>query len=321
MTVDRESDGGSGPSIVVVGEALIDIVDDGSPREIPGGSPANVALGLGRLGAPVEFVTWLGDDDRGHRIAAHLEASGVRLAAGGTGAAHTSTATVRLASDGQPRYEFDVQWDPPRVAETPGWLHVGSIGAFLQPGASTVRDLVTRTASAGGVVSFDPNIRPALLPAPAQAREDFERLAAQTNVLKLSDEDAAWLYPACDTDEVVDRVLQLGVELVVVTSGPRGSVLATRAERVLVPGVSVVVADTVGAGDTYMAALIWQLARKSTSRISALDARDLASIGATSTLAAAITVSRRGADLPSDVDLAGVLPVKTWPVKTWPVET
>lgn len=289
--------------ITVAGEALVDIVLDGTPREIPGGGPANVALGLGRLGSPVEFVTWLGDDDRGHRIAEHLQASDVRLASGVFGAERTSSATVRLADDGQPTYEFDVAWDIPPVAHAPRWLHVGSIGAFLEPGGTKVLDLVRATEDAGGTVSFDPNIRPALLGDPDDARARFVELAQSTDVLKLSDEDAAWLFPGDDTDAVLDRLLAFGVALAVVTVGSAGAVLATPRGRVAVPGERVAVVDTVGAGDTFMATLVWQLDSGDVT-LGALDDAALTTLGRTCTKAAAVTVSRRGADLPTAAEIA-----------------
>ncbi|WP_123291694.1 carbohydrate kinase [Curtobacterium sp. PhB78] len=292
--------------ITVAGEALVDIVHDDATREIPGGSPANVALGLGRLGAPVEFATWLGDDARGQQIADHLEASGVELVPGVFGATKTSTATIRLAPDGQPTYEFGIEWDLPHLPQTPRWLHIGSIGAFLQPGAGKVRELAQRTAAAGGTVSFDPNIRPALLGDPAAARVWFEQLAADASVLKLSDEDAAWLYPGDSANAVLERLLKLGVMLGAITSGAAGATLATTRERVTVPSERVDVVDTVGAGDTYMATLIWQL-QDNTITLDALDSIALTRLGQVSTSAAAITVSRRGADLPTADDVLAAL--------------
>lgn len=290
--------------ITVAGEALVDIVHDEAAREIPGGSPANVALGLGRLGAPVEFATWLADDARGHQIAGHLEASGVELVPGVFGATRTSAASVRLAPDGQPTYAFSIEWDLPHLPHTPRWLHIGSIGAFLQPGAGRVRQLVRRTAAAGGIVSFDPNIRPALLGDAATERAWFELLAADATVLKLSDEDAAWLYPGDSADAVLDRLLELGATLAVVTTGAAGATLATTRARVAVPSDRVDVVDTVGAGDTYMATLIWQL-QDTIVTIDALDSSALTRLGQVSASAAAITVGRRGADLPTVDDVLG----------------
>ena len=292
----------TGYPITVAGESLVDVVHDGRTREVPGGSPANVALGLARLGTPVEFATWLGDDARGHRIADHLRASGVQVVDDAFGATRTSSAVVRLAPDGQPTYEFDIEWDLPDLPRTPRWLHVGSISAFLEPGAGKVSELARRTAADGGTVSFDPNIRPALLGRPADGRRTFERLAAVADVVKLSDEDAGWLYPGLGADAVLDRLLEIGVELAALTTGAAGSIVTTATERVTVPGGRVDVVDTVGAGDSYMATLIWQLQTRGAA-VGPISRDSLRELGRLSTRAAAITVARRGADLPTRDDL------------------
>lgn len=288
--------------ITVIGEALIDIVDPTPQGEIPGGSPANVALGLGRLGVPVEFVTWLGDDERGHRIAAHLEASHVRIPDSVFQARHTSTATVTLGTDGQPTYVFDIDWNVPSTTKKTDRLHVGSLGAFLEPGADAVRDLVKETKRAGGFVSIDPNIRPALLMDSAGVRIRFEELAAGADVVKLSDEDAHWLYPETEPDHVLDHLHQLGVQMAVLTAGVRGSTLSTALESVFVPAHATRVVDTVGAGDTYMATLLWLLEQVADD-LDHLSGEDLNRIGSICAEAASITVSRSGADLPWAAEL------------------
>ncbi|PCN48752.1 carbohydrate kinase [Curtobacterium sp. 'Ferrero'] len=312
--------------MTVAGEALVDVVHGDSGRgddvrEVPGGSPANVALGLARLGCDVEFATRFADDERGRRIAEHLRASGVRIAPGSAGAGRTSTATVRLGPGGQPRYEFDITWDLPGLDETPAWLHVGSIAAFLEPGADSVLDAARQTSAAGGSVSFDPNVRPALLGPRAEVLARVEELSALASVAKLSDEDAAWLWPELgDADAVLDRVLALGAGLAVVTAGSAGSVLASPTHRVHVPAAHTSVVDTVGAGDTYTAALVWQLTRQpdtsadatadtqqdERTRLGGLDSPTLLGLGRTCSRAAAVTVARRGADLPTADDLVPV---------------
>lgn len=290
-------------AITVVGEALVDIVGPSLEDEIPGGSPANVALGLGRLGVSVDFVTWLGDDARGHRIASHLEASDVRLPDSAFQAKRTSTAAVTLRPDGQPAYLFDIDWSIPAVAGTPERLHTGSLGALLEPGADAVRDLVLRTRAAGGSVSLDPNIRPALLADALRVRARFEELAAAADIVKLSDEDAEWLYPDEAGDAVLGRLHELGVRVAVLTAGASGSTLSTSRESVVVPARATAVVDTVGAGDTYMAALLWQI---DPGELERLTGEDLIRIGSTCAEAAAVTVSRTGADLPWAFELRAV---------------
>lgn len=295
--------------ITVIGEALVDIVPHhGSTTEIPGGGPANVALGLGRLGVPVEFMTWLSRDERGRRVTQHLEASGVHLTIGSHGASRTSTAEVELDASGQPRYHFQISWDlPAEAVPSAPWIHIGSIGAFLEPGATRVLHIVEASRRAGYTVCFDPNVRPALMPGVEQARTRFERLASCTNVLKLSDEDAEWLYPGLTTDAVIDRLHELGPVLVVLTRGATGSVLSTTATRVEVGVVRTDVVDTVGAGDTYMAALLWQLLAERMGQL-AWSRQRLEEIGRVCARAAALTVAREGAALPSLDELSPLLP-------------
>lgn len=287
-------------TITVIGEALVDIVPaDGRSREIPGGGPANVAFGLARLGVPVNFWTWIGNDERGRRIAAHLQTSGVHLTEASRQAARTSTARVSVDSAGVPSYHFDVSWDlPDDRAPGTDWIHIGSIGAFLEPGAEKVRNIVAAARRTGSLVSFDPNIRPALMGDHDQAVMSFEHLAAACDVVKMSDEDAEWLYPGASADAMLDSLHGYGVRLAALTRGADGSVLSSGADHVPVASPQVSVTDTVGAGDTYMTALLWQLIERPQDGF-ALSQDDLAAMGDICARAAAITVSREGADLPT----------------------
>ena len=152
-------------SFVVVGEALVDVVVpvDGESHEAVGGSPLNVAVGLSRLEVPTTLVTRIGEDRHGEMLQGHLRDSGVTLSDGSLVAgATTSTATAHLDEHHAATYDFDLVWDLPsqRLDEdTPG-MHVGSIGAGIEPGRAVVADLVKQAVTAGVFVSFDPNIRP-----------------------------------------------------------------------------------------------------------------------------------------------------------------
>jgi fructokinase len=283
--------------VVVLGEALIDVVvrDGKEPSEHVGGSPANVALGLARRGIEVTLITSIARDRRGQLIARHLEESGVRLSHSSFLAERTSAATAHIAADGSATYDFDIVWrlpaDLPRRAAAV--VHTGSIAAFLEPGASVVRNQLRIAADA--VVTFDPNIRPALVGSHAEAVATFEETAALATLVKLSDEDAEWLYPGRDVAEVLDRILAVGPDLAVVTRGGAGSVLAARGLSVEVPSERVQVVDTIGAGDTYMASLIASVLEGAAEQLT----RDsLERMGRDAAHAAAITVSRPGADLP-----------------------
>ncbi len=171
-------------------------------------------------------------------------------------------------------------------------VHTGSIAAFLQPGADSVQQLLH--ASGAEIITFDPNIRPALMPSRGEARRIFEAIASIVTALKMSDEDAAWLYPDLGQDAVIDAVLSLGPKLVAVTRGGEGAVMATQDHLVEIPAPAVNVVDTVGAGDTFMAALIRSLLEAGLPE----DRGALRDFGQDAVRAAAITVSRAGADLP-----------------------
>jgi fructokinase len=290
------------PDVVVIGEALVDVVTSFEGTvEHPGGSPMNVAYGLGRLGVRTALLTSIGDDDRGRAIEAHILGAGVSLVPGSKSFGSTSSAIATLAADGSARYAFDIRWELPPVAPTylPKVLHTGSIATFLAPGAGTVKRLLEK-GHRECMVTYDPNIRPALLGSHAEAKAIFEDLVPLTDVVKLSDEDAQWLYPSLPLDDIAARVLSLGAGLAVITKGSEGSLLVTRQARLAVPSLQTRVADTIGAGDSYMAALIFGLLNR---RTEGLPLPVLERIGRLASLAAGITVSRAGANPPTVEEL------------------
>lgn len=243
--------------VLVVGEALIDIIDTAAGAvEFPGGSGLNVAFGLGRLGVSTSFLTALGKDERGTRIQEHLASAGVTMLPGGAGhLPRTSTATALLDSSGSAEYDFDIRWELPQLSLPirQKVLHTGSLATFLEPGAKQVRALLE---SFSGLITYDPNIRPTLLPDHAATLRTFEESAALSTVVKLSSEDAQWLYPQWSPTAVGHHLLGLGPEAAIITDGGSGSYLWSKTAHVHVPARSVTVKDTVGAGDSYMSALI-----------------------------------------------------------------
>jgi fructokinase len=268
-------------TVLVVGESLVDVVrrTDGSVVERPGGSPLNVAVALARLGEQVQLLTALGDDAHGSLVREHLAASGVAVLAAPL--PRTAAAQAALDGSGAATYLFDIAWDlgGAPAPDTPDWLHVGSIGTVLQPGASQVAALVDKHRGTCPI-SFDPNCRPVLTPEPDLAA--VEALVAQCDVVKLSDEDAAFLLPGLTFEEVLRRWRGLGPRLVVLTRGADGAVALTdELQEIAVPPGDPVV-DTVGAGDTFMAGLI--ATRGESCDVAAAAAR--------------VTVSRVGADPP-----------------------
>ncbi|MGZ6761595.1 MAG: carbohydrate kinase family protein [Gaiellaceae bacterium] len=304
---------------VVVGEALIDLVGQRGGRTLtahPGGSPANVALGLARLGVPVTLKTRLGRDAFGEMISAHLEASGVRVDGGAEGGVSTSLAIATLAA-GVASYDFRIDWDVETLAPVPietRCLHTGSLATVLPPGKASVVDLVEREHKRGRVtVSYDPNVRPALLGDAARARPDIERLVALSDVVKVSDEDLRWLYPDRRDEDVAQAWLASGPALVVVTRGGAGVYAVSAGWELPRRAVPIDLVDTVGAGDSFTSGLLDGLHRAdlvSGARRDALAAIDEATLGSVvdaAALIAAITCSRPGADPPTRAEVDAAL--------------
>lgn len=241
---------------LVIGEALIDIVEGSEVRGLVGGSPANVAVGLARQGHDVRLLTRIGRDDRGARIAEHLAAAGVALTTDSWTEGATSTAVARLRPDGSAQYAFDIDWTIPAPdLDGIGLLHTGSIALFLDPGGETVLDALQRAAGSA-LVTLDPNIRPALVGDRRAALVRFAQAAASADLVKLSDEDAAWLYPGMLPEEALAEVATYGPRIVVITRGSEGAMALGAGGIVEVPAIDVDVVDTIGAGDAYMASLI-----------------------------------------------------------------
>ncbi|GAA2715544.1 carbohydrate kinase [Micromonospora olivasterospora] len=255
---------GPAGGLLVVGEALVDVVHgrDGSVRRHPGGSPANVAVGLARLDRPVHLLTRTGDDPDGALVRGHLRAAGVRLVGGGVDGRRTATAAAFLDATGAARYEFDLHWelpgDPP-LPEPILALHVGSVGAYLEPGAGAVGRIV-RDLRGRATVSYDPNVRPALAADPGRARDRIAATVALSDVVKVSDEDLAWLRPGVAPEAVAAEWLASGPAVVVVTQGARGSFALSRDGVTRAPARPVTVVDTVGAGDAFTVVLLDTLA-------------------------------------------------------------
>ncbi|NOV96476.1 carbohydrate kinase family protein [Isoptericola halotolerans] len=295
--------------VLAVGEALVDVVHraDGSRSEHPGGSLANVALTLGRLGREARLATWLGPDERGDAVRGWLAESGVTTTPGSDGAERTSVAQATLDAAGSATYEFDLAWRvPPGASATDETLavHTGSIAAVLEPGASDVRALV-ETARATSTITYDPNARPVLMGEPTAARAQVESLVRLSDVVKVSDEDLEWLAAGtAPLDVARSWVHDLGAALVVVTFGGDGATAVTRSGEVHEASRPVTVVDTVGAGDSFMGALLdglWSSDLLGADRREALRTIDAATVEALlgrCAAVAAVTVSRAGANPP-----------------------
>lgn len=304
---------------IVVGEALVDLVGQRGGRTLaahPGGSPANVALGLGRLGVPVTLKTRLGRDSFGEMIRGHLEASGVRVDGGPGEGVSTSLAIATLAA-GIASYDFRIEWDVGDLSPLPvetRCLHTGSLATALAPGKDSVVDLIQREHERGRVtISYDPNVRPALLGEPARARPDIERLVTLSNVVKVSDEDLRWLYPDRSDEEVAQDWLALGPALVVVTRGGAGVYAVAADVELRRDAVPIDLVDTVGAGDSFTSGLLDGLHRADLvgaarrDALAGIDRATLESVVEEAALIAAITCSRPGADPPTRAEFDAAL--------------
>lgn len=303
---------------LVIGEALIDIVSrDGTiTGEHVGGSPLNVAIGLGRLGRTVDFLTHIGRDDRGRRIVEYVEASGVQLVSGSQDASQTPTALAHLDASGAATYEFDIEWALSGTPEAapPIVAHTGSIAAFLSPGCLATAALLDAYRMSA-TISYDPNVRPALIDDHDEAVNRINRLVEKADVVKASDEDLQWIDPDRSPEQIAQAWLALGPSIVAVTKGGEGSFAVCAAGSVAVAAEPVTVIDTVGAGDSFMTGLIdalWSLDLLGADRRGALAAIDTTALDVVlraAALASALTVTRAGADLPDRAALQRGLPV------------
>jgi fructokinase len=318
---------------VVVGEALVDLVGQRGSRTLvahPGGSPANVALGLARLGDQVTLVTRLGRDALGEMVSGHLRSNGVRVEGGPGQGSSTSLAIATLAA-GIATYDFRIEWDVGELAPLPieaRCLHTGSLATALAPGARSVEDLMGRERGRGRVtISYDPNVRPGLLGSPAQARPAIERIVGLCDVVKVSDEDLYWLYPGRRDEEVAREWIGRGPGLVVVTRGGQG-VYATTADLELSrPALPIDLVDTVGAGDSFTSGLLDGLRRADLiggprrAALASIDESTLISVLDAAALVAAITCSRPGADPPTRAEVDAAHPARTSTTRTAPLGT
>lgn len=306
--------------IIVAGEALIDL----SPTWVegrlayiphPGGSPYNVAMGVGRLGAPVRFLGRISSDGFGQLLRSHIRHSGVDLEYVVEGPELTTLALVTPTESGE-FFSFycqntaDTLLRPPDLpAQLPegAVLHVGSISLLLEPTASTLESLMAREAGRR-LISLDPNVRPFLIPDKAAYLGKLEGWLSRADLVKVSQADLEWLYPGRELEEVAAAWKAYGPALVIVTQGGRGAFTWVGEEILRVAAPKITVADTVGAGDSFMGALLawlWRagaLSRAALERLSPEQVRELLGFAVR---VAAITCTRPGADPPWKEEVTG----------------
>jgi fructokinase len=288
-------------SIWVGGEVLIDVLPTGP---VVGGGPANTAKALARLGHGVQFVGGLSIDAYGQMAQKELERDGIDLSLAHESSKPTSTATVKLDSsgsatytfliDGTATFDFSPSWLPDPERLKPSVLHIGTLATVVEPGASVLFDWAIKCAEFAPIV-FDPNVRPSFMDDREKYCQAVEKWVAISSVVKLSDEDIAWLYPNETMDEVAHRWLAGETSLVVITRGAKGIIGYTHGAQEEVDGAKVVVVDTVGAGDTVGAIIVEAVVQHS---VAGVVGQVLVDVLHKAAVAAGITVSRAGAQPP-----------------------
>jgi fructokinase len=305
----------SRPLVTVIGEALIDLVPDGAPGNYQahaGGSPFNVAVALARLGNRTALMARLGDHGFAQILRERAASEGIDLGAAARAAEPATLAVVSLDGPGQASYEFysngtaDWQWTIAELRKRPSdseVLHFGSIASWTPPGSKRIDQLVREARARKAVlVSYDPNVRPAVLASPSRGRTLVERSVQSAHVVKASREDLEWLYPSRSLDEVCGRWNELGAALVVITDGARGAI----AYREAIPplrrlGRQVQVVDTIGAGDSFTAGLLSGLVRRrlhTPEHLAGISESALVEVLDEAVLVSSITCERVGADPP-----------------------
>jgi fructokinase len=306
----------------VCGEALFDVFATAlTPTGLTldarlGGSPFNVAVGLQRLGQQAALVTPLSSGFLGQRLAQALREEGVDLSLAPPTTAPTTLSLVGVDPAGLPSYAFygegcaDRALNPDILERWPAdvdAIHLGSYAAVVGQTAKTLRLLVERERHRS-LIAYDPNVRLNVQPDLQVWRDQLQWMLPRAHVLKVSEEDLGLLYPGQAWEPWADQAVQAGVRLVVVTRGEHGAYARTASVSLQVPPVAVQVVDTVGAGDTFQAAMLAGLAeqgRLSAAGLQGLDAPALQALLGFAAQAAAKTCGRRGADLPHRPELPG----------------
>ena len=285
----------------VCGEVLIDLIPDGTERKaVVGGGPANTAKALSKLGITTQFIDGISTDKYGQMVLKELQKDGALLDFIKFSDKPTCLAIVSLNSKGGATYEFVIDntatfdfshsWLPDAVQKKPSLLHIGTLVTVIEPAASVLFDWANKVAKVAPIV-FDPNIRPAVMSDRQQYVRQVERWVSISNAVKVSDDDIYWLYPGQDLDQVAKRWLGMGPELIVLTFGDKGLVGYRENEKISVDAKKVVVADTVGAGDTVGAILVEAIIESSLNN---LTGPSLSAMLDRAAKAASITVSRTG---------------------------
>ncbi|WP_423921632.1 PfkB family carbohydrate kinase [Candidatus Poriferisodalis sp.] len=291
--------------IVCCGEALVDVLDGDDTRSVPGGGPMNAAIAAARLGAPSAFVGRVSTDASGERIWSHLQHNGVDLRGCERGPEPTARAIINLAPT--PSFQFegdstaDTALEAANLAALGAGLHIlhgGTLGMFRGRTADVLASLAERH---DGLVSLDPNVRPAIIDDRGRWDHFHQRWLDVTDLYRASDEDLAWIWPGRATDDCAAELLAGRSATVIVTRGRQGVTVYTAEGELDLSALPVEVVDTVGAGDSFVGSVLaslWNLLRVDRTAFASVELRQWRTMAERAAVAAAITCTRTGADPP-----------------------
>ena len=298
------------PDITAIGEILIDLTQIGTDSQgvglfaaYPGGAPANVAVAAARLGASCAFLGKVGRDGFGDTLIRTLRDNGVDADGVCRGDLPTTMATVTISPQGERSFRFlrgsnqtlDTREAEDHLPEHTAFLHFGSVSLTAGPSRSATIFAARQARANGALISFDPNYRPALWPSQESAVEWMTLPLPLVDIIKLSDEELSLVTGTEDLEIGCLALARKGIRLVLVTLGAKGVFYRWHGNTGLVPGVPVQVADTNGAGDTFLGAVLSWLARRTPGPLEGLSLAELEEILFFANRAAALTCSRSGA--------------------------
>jgi fructokinase len=296
--------------IWVCGEVLIDLIPRGEKKiAIVGGGPANTAKALALLGFDSYFIDGISSDAYGEKAKTELLYAGVNLKYAHFTDKPTCTADVSLdaagvasyvfAIEGSATFDFSHDWLPDPLEIKPAVLQIGTLATIVEPAASILLEWARKVATVAPIV-FDPNVRSSVVSDRTKYQAAVARWTAISAVIKVSEDDLAWLYPDREQTDIAAQWLNEGAQLVIITKGSYGLIGITKEGSVTVPGVKVEVADTVGAGDTVGAIVVEAIVERS---LAALHGEVLREVLTRAAKAASITCSRAGANPPSRAEI------------------
>jgi fructokinase len=315
--------------ILGCGEALIDMIPVVNAKgdtlflPCPGGSPYNTAIAVGRLGVPVSFMGRLSQDFFGEMLVNRLAENNVDTSLIIRSNEHSSLAFVKLEKGKEPEYIFYTEGTadrsfsladvPQHFSKKPACIYFGSIAMTMKPAASAIEQFIMEQSalSDGPVISLDPNVRPFMIADRAAYVKRFEKWAAASHIVKISEADFDFIYPGMGLRQAQEKILQMGPSLVVTTLGADGAMVLIKSGddsvvEVKVPSINVDVVDTIGAGDTFHGGFLSRLFMKgkmNRKAIADLSAAELEDALFFANKAASIVCSRRGAEPPTMADI------------------